>query len=172
MSSSATVLAGDPTEAVRVVFDSNIFFQALLSDNGPAGRCLSLVESRKVVLCLSDAILNEVADVVTRPKLRAKFDLRPDRVAAFLARIGDLGVLVPEVPQIFDLERDPKDEGIINLAVAARADCIVSRDRDLLDLTDPATADRADAQVFRQRFPKLVVISPIELLDQVAVDHR
>lgn len=172
MSTSATVSAGDSTEPVRVVFDSNIFFQALLSDQGPAGRCLSLVESGTVVLYINDAVLNEVADVVTRPKLRAKFDLRPDRVAAFLARIGDLGVLVPEVPRVFDLERDPKDEGIINLAVAAGVDCIVSRDRDLLDLTDPATADRTDAQVFRQRFPQLVVISPIELLDQVVADRR
>ena len=46
----------------------------------------------------------------------------------------------------------PKDEPYLDLAVAAGARYLVSRDRDLLDLMN-------DAQ-FRQRFPELIVLDP------------
>ena len=60
--------------------------------------------------------------------------------------------MLTDVPQAFRLERDPKDEPYLDLAVAARARYLVSRDRDLLDLMN-------DAQ-FRERFPDLIVVDP------------
>ena len=43
-------------------------------------------------------------------------------------------MIVPELPSLRVIERDPKDDMIIACAVAIQADYIVSRDLDLLDL--------------------------------------
>lgn len=42
--------------------------------------------------------------------------------------------LVTPVPAAITFDRDPKDEPYLNLALAASASFIVTRDRDLLDL--------------------------------------
>ena len=45
-----------------------------------------------------------------------------------------MSTIVPTLPDLRVMVRDPKDDMIIACAVAAQADYIVSRDRDLLDL--------------------------------------
>lgn len=42
--------------------------------------------------------------------------------------------MFPEVPRVFVYERDPKGEPNINLAIAAAASYLVSRDTGILDL--------------------------------------
>ena len=56
---------------------------------------------------------------------------------------------------------DPKDEPYINLAIAADADYIVSRDKDLLDLM---TGHTKECKEFRRKFRSLKVIEPQEFL--------
>lgn len=64
-----------------------------------------------------------------------------------------------DVPEVALLARDPKDEPYINLALAAGAAFLVSRDNDLLDLmTDPE---------FRGRFPGLQIVDPATLLREL-----
>ncbi len=53
------------------------------------------------------------------------------------------------------------NESYINLAVAAGADYIVSRDNDLLDLM---TGHTTECKEFRQRFRPLKVIDPVSFL--------
>ncbi len=57
--------------------------------------------------------------------------------------------------------RDPKDEKYINLAAAAGAAYIISRDTDLLDLM---TGFDEESKNFRQKFRLLKVIEPLEFL--------
>ncbi len=57
--------------------------------------------------------------------------------------------------------RDPKDEKYINLAAAAGAAYIISRDADLLDLM---TGFDEESKNFRQKFRLLKVIEPLEFL--------
>lgn len=99
----------------------------------------------------------EVRDVLTRPKTLRKFPaLSPEAVDAFLQDVEGLAVRVDSVPRNFALPRDPKDEPYINLALAAGALHLVSRDRDLLDLMGDSD--------FRQRFPDLHILDPVALL--------
>lgn len=46
-----------------VVFDCNIFLQAVLNPNGAAGACKQLVDRGQVELFVSPQVLAEVADV-------------------------------------------------------------------------------------------------------------
>lgn len=58
--------------ALRVVFDCNVYFQALISPAGPAGRCLLAAAAGEVVLFCSRQVLDEVVEVAARPGLRAR----------------------------------------------------------------------------------------------------
>ena len=72
--------------------------------------------------------------------------------------------MVRHVPRVFEYSRDPDDEPYLNLAIAARAAFLVSRDRDLLDLM---TGHDAESKQFRQRFRFLKVIEPVGFLNEI-----
>ena len=146
----------------RVVFDCNVFLQAAARERSVAAQCLNLVEEGRVQLFVSREVLAEVEDVLNRPEIRAHFpDLSDEIVGAFLKRVLKLSTLARPVPKRFSYPRDEDDEPYINLAVAAGADFIVSRDRDLLDLM---TGHADECKEFRQRFRPLRVIEPVEFL--------
>lgn len=150
------------TDKPRVVFDCNVLLQAAAREKSVAAKCLNLAESGLIQICLSREVLVEAEDVLNRPEIRAHFtDISDEIVGAFLKRLEKLSVLVRLVPKKFSYPRDEDDEPYINLAVAAGADFIITRDRDLLDLM---TGHTDECKEFRQRFRPLRVIEPAELL--------
>ncbi len=142
------------------VFDCMVFVQALANDRGPAFVCFELARDGKLDLYVSPEVLAEVSDVLNRPKLRKKLPaLTAGRAAAFLNDIAGFATLIADVPNLFRYDRDPKDEPYVNLAIAADARYLVSRDKDLLDLSDD--------EDFRLRFPGLVILDPAALIRKV-----
>lgn len=155
------------TEKFRVVFDCNIILQAAARETSVAAKCLNIAEAGLIRLYVSREVLTEVEDVLNRPEIRAHFpDLSDEIVGAFLKRLQQLSVLIRPVPKEFSYPRDEDDEPYINLAVAAGADFIVSRDKDLLDLM---TGYSTECKEFRQRFRPLKVLEPVEFLKLVGV---
>ena len=149
-------------ETPRVVFDCMIFVQSVLSDTGPSAHLIDLLEAGAFTLFVSRASLDEVRDVLARPKLRAaKPALTDELVEAFLVRVSRYSTLIKQPPTVFFYPRDPKDEKYVNLAVAAKAAYIVSWDTDLLSLMTGHTYECKD---FRRRFRPLQVIGPVEFL--------
>jgi len=146
----------------RVVFDCVVFLQAAARPDGPAGACLRALDAGDLTLYISSEILLEVRDVLQRPKLRQRFPtLPPGNVDNILQNIQSKSLLIAFVPPVCSLPRDPKDEPYLNLAIAAQASYLVTRDRDLLDLM----ADTG----FRQRFPDLQILEPPEFLRALKV---
>jgi putative PIN family toxin of toxin-antitoxin system len=145
----------------RAVFDCNIFLQALASPDGPAGQCLQLAIAGNVQLFISQAIVDEICDVAARPKVIVKLKLVPERLAAFIEAIEISATLLSGFPDPFEYRRDPDDANYVNLALAANAALIVSRDKDLLDLMDTTIADGAE---FKSRFPLLRILDPVTFL--------
>ena len=124
--------------STRAVFDCMVFLQAVTNEQGPAFACLGLVEEEKLELVVSPVILAELRDVLSRPKVRAKFPhLTDERAEGFIYWLEDKGITLAEVPRAFEYPRDPDDEPYINLAVASDSRYLVSRDKDLLDHSWP-----------------------------------
>jgi putative PIN family toxin of toxin-antitoxin system len=146
----------------RVVFDCNIYFQALISPTGPAGQAFDAAAEGRCILLTSEFVLDELRDITSRPKIAARFKITSARVAVFLESIEEIATIVSVVPAIFDFPRDPQDAHYVDLAIAAKAKLIVSRDLDLLSLGNLATLEGRD---FRSRFPDLQILTPTELLD-------
>lgn len=149
----------------RVVFDCMVYLQATVSESGPAAVLLRLVDSGALFLFVSDDVLEEVRDVLSRPKIRKRNpNITDERVDALINRLLEKATVTSEVQQHFIYRRDPKDEKYINLAVEEEVDYLVSRDKDLLDLM---TDISIEAKEFRQRFRPLRVIAPLEFLKEI-----
>lgn len=154
----------------RVVFDCNVLLQAVLSE-GPAFRCLLLVEEARVELLVSQAVLTEVRDVLNRPViLRKNPQLSPQRVARFLDFVVRKSTIVEVVPRAMSFERDPKDEPYLNLAIAGQADFVVTRDaKHLLSFS---AEDSPEAIVFRRTYPGIRIIDPSAFLRELDVNPK
>jgi putative PIN family toxin of toxin-antitoxin system len=151
-----------------VVYDCMIFLQGLISESGIAVNCFELFENGIIELFVSEEILAEIQDVITRPKLQAKYNrLTNERAEKLIEILRTKATVIKKVPSVFSYARDPKDEKYINLAVASGAEYIVSRDTDLLDLM---TGYDDDSREFRQRFRPLKVIEPLEFL-KIVEEH-
>ena len=149
----------------RVVYDCNVLLQAIISQRGPAGAAVDAVYERRVVLFLSQLIIDELQDVATRPHIARKFSLTQEKIASFIATLQQSSQHLSTVPHVFDLTRDPADAHYVDLAVAASAQLIVSRDADLLSLGDPATPE---GRAFAVTFPALRILTPPQLLAELA----
>jgi putative PIN family toxin of toxin-antitoxin system len=112
-----------------------LYFQAAAREHGPAAACLRLAEEGIIALHVSKDVIEEINDVLFRPKIRRKFTTLTDiRVQQFLERLATTAKLVEGVARQLYFERDRKDEKYLNLALAAGTQFLVSRDKDLLDL--------------------------------------
>ncbi|MGI8641515.1 MAG: putative toxin-antitoxin system toxin component, PIN family [Pyrinomonadaceae bacterium] len=130
---------------------------------GAAVDCVEAFENGEIELFVSEEILREISDVLTRSKLQARFSLLTvERAERLLQTLRQKARLIKNVPQLFSYSRDPKDEKYINPAAFVKAGYIVSRDNDLLDLM---TGISDECKEFRQRFRPLKVIEPQGFLE-------
>lgn len=152
-------------DKIRAVFDCNAYFQAVVRKDSPASSCYKLAEDGIVELFVSEDVLAELKDVLSRPKIRQKIAaLTDERVEEFLTSLSKTAKMIIKVPKVFSLSRDVDDETYINLAVKAEADYIVTRDKDLIDLM---SGYDIESKLFRQKFRFLKVVQPLEFLQIV-----
>jgi putative PIN family toxin of toxin-antitoxin system len=156
------------TENPGAVFDCNVFFQATRNANGPAAKALRLLETGAFSLFVSSTILDEITETMTDPKIRAKNPSLTDEVVdALLQHLTTQATLIHEVPERFSYHRDPDDANYVNLALAAGAKYLVTRDKDLLDLMKD--------EVFCKEYPQLTILDPVafhrELLQSRSADR-
>lgn len=112
---------------MRVVADTNVFLSALLF-GGPPEEIINLARQGQVELLASADILLELAAV-----LKVKFEWQDAAIADVVRSIGYFSSLVK--PQVAIKEiTDDADNRVLECAVEAEADFIVSGDHHLLDL--------------------------------------
>jgi len=142
-----------------------VFVQSAANEKGPAARILDLLDEQKITLYVSKLILAEARYVLNRPDVRARLHKLTDvAVEALFERLTQRATLIRNVPKRFVCPRDPKDESYINLAVAMKADYLVSRDNDLLDLMK---WEKEEGRKFRKRFRFLKIVTPEVFLAEI-----
>lgn len=119
---------------MRIVLDTNVVLSALLWHGTPY-RLLDAIRNRgEARLFTSPALLDELAEVLTRPSATKRLAIIGRTAGAVLADyVEAVEVVEPEeVPRV--VPGDADDDHIIAAALAAGADWIVSGDADLLSL--------------------------------------
>lgn len=147
------------------VYDCGVFLQGLLSKASPAVACLELIEQDRIRLMMSEAVLAEIKDVLSRPRLRElNLSLTDEKVENLIDLILEKAEFVKNVPPHFSYSRDPNDEPYLNLAIETEAIFLVSRDNDLLDLMTDFTDEAKD---FRRRYRRIKILNPEEFLEEM-----
>ncbi len=115
---------------MKVVFDTNVFVSAFIVPGSKGEEALLLAHRRKVDLYTSVPILTETTRI-----LRTKFD-QPERdVLAALKQISRAATIVRPVRTVRVLE-DVPDNRILECALSAQADLVVTGDHHLLALKE------------------------------------
>ena len=118
---------------MRAVVDTNILIRALIKPDGTVGPVLKRLAANDYTLVYSEPLLDELPAKLALPRIRHKYHLDDQTIETVLALFALRGVLVLPARRI-QVCRDPKDDMIIEAAVAGAAEHIVTGDEDLLTL--------------------------------------
>ncbi len=118
---------------MRAVVDTNILVRAVIMPHGTVGPVLLHLRRGKYTLLYAQPLLEELIDVLNRPRIRDKYRLSDQDIQTILQLILLRGEPVAPVMRITAC-RDPRDDKFLEVAVAGKADVIVSGDQDLLVL--------------------------------------
>jgi putative PIN family toxin of toxin-antitoxin system len=144
---------------MRVVFDTNVLVRAAMSPHGLAGGLQSLLQRSGHEFVISTWLLQELEDVLRRPRLRQYHRFDDDKIRQIILDLDRVAtrVVIGDPPSTPVVERDPKDDAVILTAIAGEADVICTRDKDLLDANVKAYCALRGIRV----------LSDIELLDEL-----
>ena len=125
---------------MRAVLDANVLISAVIARGAPA-EALAACRSGRFELIVSDALLDELARTLARPKLSRRIPAA--EVAAFVDLIRRAGTLVPDPPSPPRRSTDPGDDYLVVLAESSGA-ALVTGDHHLLALSNelPVRAPR------------------------------
>ena len=137
----------------RFVIDTNVFISALRSADGAPRAVLRRCLQRQYIPCMSLALFAEYRDVLSREALFVDSPLtapeRDELFHAFAAVCQRVEIYYLWRPNL----RDEADNHVLELAVAASAQAIVTYNR----------ADFAGAEL---HFPALRILAPADLLKE------
>lgn len=141
---------------MRVVLDVNVWISALLWGGIP-GQILRLARNQQIIIFVSDALLIELETTLRRVKFRQRLQERGHAVEYLMSVVKGFSQLCPgssvDVPEL----RDPEDKTILAAAESARAEAIVTGDRDLLVLTEFNAIPIITSREFGDRyFPEIL----------------
>ena len=132
---------------MKVVLDTNVFVSGIFFGGTP-GRVLEAWRDGRAEFVLSREIVEEYVRV--GGELADRFPGVDLSAALELLTVSATLVTAPPLPE--RASRDPDDDKFLACALAAGADCVVSGDRDLLDVSS---------------YEGIVVLSPRDFFDQL-----
>ena len=123
------------TKNLRIVVDSNFLVVLFLNSSGYSADVLRYIKEYHTLI-MSDYIVYETLRVVER--LAKKLQYSPRKVNSwrlYLPQVADVMIVLPtdytKIAQPYI--RDKKDSGIFITALLARANVLISNDKDLLE---------------------------------------
>ena len=147
-----SVIAGSAARGMlRAVLDTNVVVSAHLKADGPASLIFRLALSRYFQCFVSDDLFQEYSEVLRREK----FMLDADDVARSLRAFRAAAFMVTPHSSIF-AARDPDDDKVLECAIEAKADYVVT----------------GNVRDFPQTFRGVAVVLPRRFLDLLTSDSE
>lgn len=119
---------------ISAVLDTNVLASGSITPLGIPGQILQAWRRGEFTLVVSPEILDEVREVMTRPKLLERYERSLEDVDGFVGVLESNGQMVQPPGGGRWVAEDPDDDKFIAAGLAAGADYVVSADRHLLGL--------------------------------------
>jgi uncharacterized protein len=117
---------------MKIVLDTNVFVSGLLAPAGAPGQIVSAWLGARFDVAMSLEQLAEVGRVLAYPKIQRGLRWDEKRIEEFLRQLYIRTEIIDISATVVDLPSDRDDEPILATLVAARADLLVTGDRELL----------------------------------------
>lgn len=120
---------------IKVVVDTNVLISGLFGiKNSPSASVLNAIRSQRIILVTSPFILEEVVEVINREKVIKRTKMSTKERMDFIDKLIERSDITTGIQLFQVISRDIKDDKFLACAVEARADYIVTGDKDLLAL--------------------------------------
>ena len=139
--------------AVRAVLDTNIAVSALLFAHGRLALIRLAWQANKLAPLVSTATTEELIRVLGYAKFKLSSADREELLADYLPYCTT--VIIPRKAPKTPACRDPWDLPFLQLAAHAKADFLVTGDKDLLDIRDKTRFAIVTAEAFISEVEKL-----------------
>jgi len=116
--------------AVRAVIDTNIWVSSLLNPFGFPAIVRKSFEEGAFQVVISEPILEELAEVLNRPRIKDKYGISENDISELLVLIEERSEPVLLSSDI-SICRDKDDNFIIETAIKGKAAFLVTRDDDI-----------------------------------------
>lgn len=136
----------------RVVLDTNLLVSYLLTAGTTLSQIIDAWEAERVVVLTSPPVLDELIEVLDRPRLRQNLSRDPRVLVELLLTEA---VITPGQLTVSGVCRDPKDDKFLACALEGGANYIVTGDADLLVL---------------QTYHGARIVRPAEFVELLALD--
>lgn len=114
------------------VLDPNVLISSRISDLGHPARIVRAADERRFELALSGRLLEELFEVLMRPRFRRY--ATEEEVEDFLSGLRGKGIFFEDTEAERMVPGDPKDDYLVALAHASNADYLVSGDTHLAEV--------------------------------------
>ena len=113
----------------KVIIDTNLWISFLIGKE--LHQLKDLIVNERIQLVISDQLLEELILVTSRKKLKKYFD--QEKVAELITLLTLVSEKI-KIKKIDKVCRDPKDDFLLALSKEAKADFLITGDKDLLDI--------------------------------------
>ena len=120
---------------LRVVLDTNVVISGLINPQGPPGSILKALKDGRFILVTSQAINEEILEVMDRPRLRDKYGLA-DHMFDIAFILWERAEVIAKPPTV-KASKDPDDNKFLEAALGGLAHYVVAGDiKGLLSLVE------------------------------------
>ncbi len=116
---------------ILAVLDVNVLYSAILKPSGTSALILNLALGDVFDICLSSGIVEELMEIMNRPKARKEFGrgFSKEELVELLSDLVGAFNFIGEAPPVEVVPGDPKDNHVVSAAVFAGADYLVTGDK-------------------------------------------
>ena len=136
---------------MKIVADTNVLVSALIFPGGAPEAAYRLALEGRIELGTSSPLLTELGRVLTE-----KFGWDAQRAESVVEQLLRVAELVEPTEVVAEIDADPADDRVLEAALAAGAEAIVSGDRHLLALGSWRGIRVVSPAAFERRPPTLL----------------
>lgn len=134
-------------KSVKVIFDTNVWISFLIGKR--LKKLKEYILNNQITIITTEQLLTEITMVTNRPKLKKYFP--QESVVELIELLNIIATKIKIKPTHF-INRDPKDNFLLDLIDYSKADYLITGDKDLLEHNPFKTAQIITPMEFEQHF--------------------